>query len=70
MYINVLDKVKFWIGLKSISFNKLLYFIDGMNEDQKNRFISSAIGLISNDKIFLSLLPQFQILCFKYRQNI
>ena len=67
--INVLDKVKFWIGLKSIPFNKLLYFIDGMNEDQKNLFISSAIGLISNERIFLSLLPQFQILSFKYRRT-
>jgi hypothetical protein len=67
--INILDKSKFWISLKSVSFNDLLYFIDGMDDEQNNNFINSAVGLISNEKIFLSLLPQFQIVCFKFRRT-
>ena len=67
--INVLDRIKFWFSLKSVSFNNLLYFIDGMNEEQNKIFINSAVGLISNERVFLSLLPQFQILCFKFRRT-
>jgi hypothetical protein len=66
---NKLSEKKFWLSLKSVSFNKLSYFIEGTTTSHKQIFMDKILGMVSSAGILLNLAPQYQIMCFIYRET-
>jgi hypothetical protein len=64
-----LSEKKFWISLKTVSFSKLSYLIEGTTISHKRIFIDKILGIVSSSDILLNLAPQYQIMCFIYRET-
>lgn len=64
-----INEEKFWISLKSVSFAKLNYFITGTKFSHKSIFINKILEFMDLGKQVKTLVPQYQVMCFTYRET-
>jgi hypothetical protein len=60
---------KFWLSLKSVSFDNLYDFINGTKSSHKNIFINKILEYMDLGEVVTNLVPQYQVMCFIYRET-